>query len=392
MLPVSKVPLFVTGFSLSSKTAIGTQTKHLLAAFPEANHLYWRRFTFEKDRPNSFLLEHPIVSRYGALQRASSLRRVSRLLGLNQWRDDALIPAKAKWVEELASKVSTLYIAPIDRPDASRMRYLVGLLDRPYLLHLWDSLDDPIQDDPNFVWLIQNARKVMVLSRSLQDEVRALGVESEMLLFTRPSSSQHAHTAPDVQKVRIGLLGDILSYFDGMKVLDGAVATLIERGVAVDLVYIGPPAVAKRINARLQNKVVCTGFLSEAERDATLASCHFGYLPGPGQSPETNLRSRYSIPSRTLDFLSVGLPIIGPIHSDSTTVHFLRSLGITENFAYDDVVSLADRIQALCQPEVWHTAAAASAEAFDRFQAEKPIEKFQAAMVELDRSDGDSTA
>lgn len=383
---MSRVPLFITNYSLSSKTAIGVQTKHLMKGFPGAKHAYWSRFTVEADPAMSTRLEHAAVSRLGFLKGDSTFGRATRALGLSWWNGDRLAPRRERWVRKnLADRVSSLYLAPLDRSDAAKMRHLVEILGRPFLLHYWDSLDGAIGDDPNHVWLIRHASRVMAISEPIVDEVRALGVEADILLFTRPAPDRGVRPEPPTEDLRIGLVGDVLSYMDGMAVLDEAVGFMRAKGRAVEMVYVGRPTLGEQANARMSNKMALAGFLSDAERDATLLKCHLGYLPGPRPAPVADYRSRYSIPSRTLDFLGLGLPLVGTVHPDSGTARFLRSLGLTEAFAYERPASLAERFESLLAPEVWHAAAAESERAFERFLAEDPVTKLRSAMSTLDR-------
>ena len=58
-------PVFITRFSLSSRTAIGVQTKLLLEPLKDWRHLFWSASEFAEITPHSLRMESLPFSRGG---------------------------------------------------------------------------------------------------------------------------------------------------------------------------------------------------------------------------------------------------------------------------------------------------------------------------------------
>jgi glycosyltransferase involved in cell wall biosynthesis len=375
--PGAKRTVFITKFSRSPKTAIGLQTSHLMAAFPDATHLYWATPKHYPDSRSDRRLENAVIARVGRLQRKTRLPIAVRNV-LSWWKNDQLRPRHHGLIRTLAETAGAVYFAPIDGDDTRRMRFLAERIGRPYVLHLWDSLSGPLANDEDLVWLIRNARSVLTLSRPLRDEVEALGARAEELLFTRPPSQVTASPPVRGGVVRIALLGLVDPYPDGVRALIGALAILRERGVAAEIVYIGPKKSVRRINRRWGTGLQASGFLSDEERDDRLARCHIGFLPGPSADPADDMRSRYSIPSRVLDLLATGLPLVGTVHADSATGQFLDRLGLTDRTLCADAGQVAQSVIELVEHRpVWTRSQQGSVAAFDLLRADPPSSRLR---------------
>lgn len=381
--PAPGVPLFITKFSESPKTAIGVQTALLMTPFPTRRHVYWATARSYPNSASRLRLENPVLARVGRLQRPKPAGLL-RTIGIGWWRDGVLRPSRRGVLRSLRREVSHLYVAPIDADDAERMRFLVEQLDRPYVLHLWDSLNGPVAADPNMCWLAEHAGGVVSLSAPLIEELEEIGVHSGTLLFTRQPSRVQAQQPPKAgEPVRIALLGVLDPYLDGVLALATAIQRLRDRGVDVDLVYIGSPKSVRRVNEHLTRSLEATGFLSAPERDACLASCHFGFLPGPMADPGSDMRSRYSIPSRALDFLAVGVPTVGTVHPASATGRFYEQLGLQDGMVCSDAEQVADAILRLMDADRWRDRQRRSTDAFADLAADPPTAQLERLMAQV---------
>lgn len=368
--PVMK-PLFITRFSLSSKSAIGVQTRRFMMPFPDARHLYWEQRDLRRIDQRSRSIEKLLVSRLSMLRRPGVLTRLGRLARMTHWsgsdpssRIQARLTASAK-------DTSVVYLAPIGADDASRMRRIVELIRRPFVVHLWDSLDVEPALNADLSWLLAHADKVYGLTGTL---MAASGRDdAEPLLFSRARADVRATPPRPGQPLRIATMGDLVSYQDGLAVLVDACARLQARGHAVELLYIGPNGAWRRLSKPLREPLVRTGFLSsDQRRDEVLASCHLGFMPGPLAAPEDDLRSRFSVPSRVLDFMAVGLPVVGTVHPRSATYAMADDFGITAGLRRT-AAELVEVVDGLRDPDAWTEAAARSRAGFARLETMDPV-------------------
>lgn len=377
----STYPLFLTRYSLSSKTAIGVQTKHYVGGFERWRHAFW----VERGRPvpGSVRLGNLLVSRWPhyteALRRVPGFGRWLRPIWSGRELTDR---ASLSLIEQWRHEASAVYTAPVDNLDAQRMRHIVELIGRPYVLHLWDSLATPLLDSEDFRWLIEHAATVFALSQPLLEDARVLRPDAAELLFVREPTLSRA-SAPDGGPIRIALIGYLASYRSGLHLLHQALATFREKGVAVELHFVGARRALKRLGEEITREMRATGHReSNAERDAALARCHIAFMPGPLEAPEKDLRSRYSIPSRVLDFMAIGLPVVGTIHPRSATATFYGQYGLSSFLRCGTAEQVAEAVVHLADRERWQAEQRASLEAFTRIDCDLQLARLRAA-VEL---------
>lgn len=369
--------LIITRFPLSGKTAIGVQTRRLVDSLPDALHLHWELVDSSPQHPRSLCLERRLSARLGQIKRAGSLQRIAERFGLRRWRGDTMPPGVTAQLAALADDTCAVYVAPIGGADARRMRQMLEVLQRPFVVHLWDLLDGGPATNPDLAWLIENARSTWCLTEPMNEVIGQPG--APLLLFSRDDTAHRAQAPVADGRMRIVLLGDISSYRAGLEAVEAADAELKARGTAPEWLLLGPPGVRRRIKHPALRLMRGVGFLPDpAERDAFLASCHLAFQPGPREDPATNHRSRFSIPSRILDFTALGLPIAGMVHPQSATAAFAPELRPT--MCLPDGAALAEAIFGLLHPDAWHAAAHASRGVFERAQAADPLHQLRAIM------------
>ena len=346
-----RVPAFITRFSLSNTSAIGVQTERLLQAYPAAIHLYWESRDLTRQPSSSRRLEHLPVARWALFKRPGLPRRLLSRLGLTRWPHGRLDRATREQVRALRPTVSAVYVAPIGGEDAHRMRQLVELLGRPFVVHLWDMLEGGPDGNPDLAWLIANAVSVFGLTPTL---LEASGRKDAIqLLFARGRARHRAQPPPLHGRLRIVAVGDVVSYQEGLSRLLTVSGQLRDAGADLEVAYIGMWGVFRRLPRPIRRQLVAIGYLAgDDARDAALAGCHLGFLPGPLPAPDTDFRSRYSIPSRILDYMATGLPMVGLVHPASATAGFARRFGVDNGLTADDA-ELAQNITALRDPDLW---------------------------------------
>ena len=366
----SMVPLFINRFSLSPRTAIGVQTVRLLDPYQDWLHFHWWSSSLETRDARSILLENTVLSRYSFLHHPV-LVKLSERLGLSAWSGDTPRPSMVRRLtSEYGKRVTSVYVAPLGENDAQRCLKLVNLVGAPFVLHLWDVLEGDITRGA-LRQLIDRAEKVFCVSHPLVRDIAAFRPDSQLLLFSRDASmarSQPREAGP----LKIVMHGNVSSYAEGLDDLDGAIDLLQARGLEVEVSYLGSPRILRQARTTIKKRVKVHGFFAtQAELDSALSHAHVGFLPGPKLDPRVDLRSRYSIPSRVVDYMAVELPVVGTVHDASATGEFARWLGL-DSVLCKGPEQLAERLMRLYHTEDWLQQKAKSRQAFALLQGEEP--------------------
>lgn len=359
-------PLLITRFSLSERSAIGTQTGHIVRQLNSFHHIFWSQYEFINKYEASSRIENIFLSPFSIFKKDNFLSRLTSRMGLSWWHNDRLKPRYISVLNDLKSKVTIIYLAPIDSQDSRRMNSIVAEFPGiPIVIHLWDCLDDNINNDPITQSLIRRARRVFCLNDMIGKKVQSIGGNAEIIPFRRLPSKSIASFSPKVKR-SIALIGDIVSYQEGFFMLLDALKQLKNRNLVFEIIYIGPISTLQQIS-HSSSIVKATGFVSSEERDRLVSQCDIGFLPGPTKSPANDARSRYSVPSRLLDFLVAGLPIVGTLHPASAAMQMCRSVDLEIGMDCQSPDELANRIMTLLEPKVWTTSSELSLRASQVF-------------------------
>lgn len=321
----------------------------------------------------SLRLESFPFSRLAVLKRDTTAAQL--LAPFSWWAGDQPRPRLLKQLRRfIGPDPGMIYAAPLDLYDARRMQALLQALGLPFVLHLWDLLDVNQQDAPSMRWLIEHARHIFCISQEIAEAVSGDRASTSLLRCHRPPSREQAQAPDGSGPMRIVMIGDCGSYASGMSLLNEGVKLAKTRGIEVQLVYIGREKATLGWRDQLEQPLEISGFLeSDDDRDRALAANHIAFLPGPQAAPESDPRSRFSIPSRVLDFMATGLPILGTVHPDSATAHYIQELGAECFIPTDTAEAFAEALSALASRPVWEQAAAASLEGFERNFHEKDL-------------------
>jgi Glycosyl transferases group 1 len=346
--------LFITAQSLSPRTALGVQTKNFLEDIPTWKHVYWDAADFKNHDPRSTRIESLLFSRFSIFKRDPASRPERILSRLSWWKNNEPKPALKKWLRTaVKDDVSVVFASVSSVRDGERTKAILVELEKPFVLHLWDLLDNNHSDSESFRWLVQRAAHVFCLTQEMIDHIAPLRADATILRFTR-RPSLHFATAPSGGPLRIALIGYCLPYRDGLSILNKAVKIVRQRGREVSLIYIGSK---KRVSAWgpvFDEEVSVTGFVESGdERDRLLRECHVGFLPGPLAPPSANTLSKFSIPSRILDFMATGLPFTGTIHPESATSTYMETHGLGRCLNVNTPELLADKLIELSDPSTW---------------------------------------
>lgn len=378
-----RVPLFINKFCLSPHTPIGVQTLRLMDPHQDCLHFHWWSSSLKAMDPRSVLFENSVVSRCSFLH-GPRLLRVCEWLGISSWSGSDLRPWRAeRVVNQYRQRVSIAYVAPLSEGDASRCLELANLMEVPFVLHLWDVLQGDVTQGA-LRELVDRADKVFCVSQALLDDVLLLRSDAELLCFSRDASLVKA-ASRDRGPLRIVMHGNVSSYAEGLDDLDQAIALLERRGLKVKVSYLGSPKILRHANTTIKDRVHVGGFLpTQRDLDLELGRAHVAFLPGPKRDPRLDLRSRYSIPSRILDYMAVGLPIVGAVHKDSATAGFAGKLGLDSALTCSGPEEIADWLVKLARPKVWAEQSGKSRQAFDQLQGqEAPAQKLKRALEKI---------
>jgi hypothetical protein len=358
-----KRPIFVTRFGLSDRTAVGVQTRQILEHFPIHTHLYWNESVLDPPVSESHRIESKLHAPIARLKRNTTISKLLPGFNVSWWRHDRPASNVVSFLESLREETSSVYLAPLDASDARRMTEIINILKRPFVLHLWDFLDN--ENDATTRRLIENAANVFCLNDKILSDVVAIRGDASILTFRRAAAKNTAKRS-DVEEIRVALSGELGVYLGGVKCLIAATQHLRERGRQCSVVYLGTSKRdLKRSGLASSDLISVKGFIPSAEhRDQVLSKCTVGFIPGPLLSPESNARSKYSIPSRILDFMAVGLPIAGTLHPDSAAFSFCRSFGLDEWLFRDDPEQVAHALAMLADPLEWQRCSQKSFAAF----------------------------
>ena len=378
----NKVPLFINRFSLSPRTAIGVQTLRLIDPHEDWLHFHWWSSSLKQMDKRSVLFENTILSRYSFLHDPRLLQACERLR-ISSWTGSDLRPSLAKRMAHYRDRVSSAYVAPLNEADASRCLKLANLVGAPFLLHLWDVLEGEVSSGA-LRELVDRAESVFCVSQPLLEDVSLIRSDAELLLFSRDASLVTA-TPREYGPLRVVMHGNISSYAEGLEDLKQAIDLVEPLGLKVEVTFLGSPKILRQAKTTLEKQVMVRGFLPSQEAlDQELIRAHVAFLPGPKLDPRLDLRSRYSIPSRILDYLAVGLPIVGSVHNASATGGFLSKLGVDASASCSGPVEIADWLLRLSNAANWAEQSTRSVMAFDLMQRqEEPAHRLKRALAKI---------
>jgi hypothetical protein len=377
----SKRPVFVTRFGLSDRTAVGVQTKQILEHFPSRTHLYWSESVLDSPVSRSHRIESFLSAPIARLKRNKKISTFLPNFDVSWWQDDKPASKIVSFLEDLREETSSIYLAPLDAGDARRMKEIIHVLRRPFVLHLWDFLDNA--GDATTRWLIENADRVFCLNDNILRDVVAIRGEASILTFRRAAAKVTAKRF-DEDEISVALSGELGVYLGGVKCLIAAIHSLRDSGRSYRIVYVGTSKrELRRSGIRSYDPISVRGFIPSAEqRDQALSKCTIGFIPGPLSSPESNARSKYSIPSRILDFMAIGLPIVGTLHPDSAAFSFCRNFGLEDWLFMDDPNQVARALAALANPQEWEKSSQKSLAAFSKLIDSYDIGELKSMLVQ----------
>jgi hypothetical protein len=355
--------------------AIGVQTLYLAEPFaPDWVHVYWfNQRMGESDVPNSYRLNTAIPDLWPFVTGRGFITRLTERFAVDWWRENRLIESKKPRLRRMLGDVGFAYLAPIMNSDATRCRSIVESLGCPFVVHIWDFLDLNLNAD--YHWLFSQAEHVFCLSPTMIEEVSVASPSKISLLpFTRPPAQRKAKYL-GTDTLKIGLVGTLATYVEGVELLSDAISQLSRQFADIRIVYMGLEQELKFIPQGLKPFVEYAGLLGLDRLDLALSDCNVAYLPGPLLAPEIDARSRHSIPSRSADFTSIGLPMIAALHPRSATSVFFSSLQDRGLFLVSNPEEICRAAQQLRDEVQWNRSSSECLAFFDAHFDKGPVQQ-----------------
>jgi glycosyltransferase involved in cell wall biosynthesis len=320
----------ITGPALARTHGTGAQLLRLFGGTDvRFFHLYWNSRPFGRsEHPRSYALEN----RAWTLPRGGRLARaLGRRLGILWWsRNDVDARKLARLRARADLRADVAYVIVASEAECERARSLLARLGCPYVVHLMD-VEHPQGLDPTtmpaYRGLLERASAVLVLNDAMAREAARFQVRDlRVVAFSCEVTPRVARPPEPGSPLRLLVAGSVQQHGPGLRLLAQAWPRILARHPAARVVYVGADQ-AEMTTPDLRDIVDNRGYITSAdEYQRIVESCHVGYLPGPSTM---NALGRFSVPSRTADFLMSGLPIVACVAAGSATETFLQPLAAT---------------------------------------------------------------
>lgn len=316
--------LLVYAQSLQASDGTTVQLRRLLADFPTPIwHIHWRMAAAFSDLPRNYLsLPVPPEPSYPFRRGAGFLRRT--------WRRWVVPPfVRSRLARAVRSsrqpRPQVAYVVVFDEMNAIFAREVLraARIDR-YVLHLMDLFHahfDP-RAQPAFAALIANASGVLAVSKRLADVIAPVARQPVEILPLVTGFEQPA--APASPAVPYLMMSGALYAADPSKLnfLHSAVVPawqeLAREISGIEWRYSGAQAYA--FSPALRGLIKNCGLLPQPAWCETLAGARCALLPVMHRADD---HYRFSVPSRLVDYLAAGVPVIAPSSPNTATGDFL---------------------------------------------------------------------
>lgn len=340
--------LSITQAELARSHGTGAQVLELLEE-TDYHHVYWHVcHGMRSESTRSTLLS----DRLPPVPGIRKLCRVARsCLGRTWWRGTSVNRAYFESLLRSAGPFDVAYVVVASEFDAARALSLLDIADIPFVLHVCDILEPGglNQVMTAFASLVSRASCVFSLLPSITAELEKLcSRQFAPLPIGKPASPVTAQPPESGGPVVVTFGGR--PYAAGCSALAAAVPLLKNTlGGRLALRYVGPHF--RDVPAELKRHCNDLGFVSdEGQFRKHLAEAHIAFLSGPDTLDRFGL---YSFPSRVVDYLHAGLPVVGCVPAGSATSRILSesapdavSLGESVTSLHDGIMRFGSSIEA----------------------------------------------
>jgi glycosyltransferase involved in cell wall biosynthesis len=309
---------------ISRQHGTGTQMMLLFEGHVNYTHFFWY-----PDRGSEIVNSYQLSDgRLPIPKIGAALLPVQEMLGLTWWcRKRVNRNRFSQWLKDHHAEFDVAYVVVASEDNARRANSMIDLLDCPYVLHVMDLYEAAPHDPekmPEFHRLVESAASVIALTPTIREQMTRLapGKFIHEIAIGQPVTSHVARPPGADTPVRIAMVGR--PYHAGEKALAHAWPAISQIFPGLELVYYGPHF--RKLDPAIQAIAGEGGFFSSAQDEEyrkALASAHLAFLSGPG---ELDCFGLYSFPSRCVDYLMAGLPILGCVAKGSATEKMLEPL------------------------------------------------------------------
>ena len=287
------------------------------------HHFYWRiGHGGVSETPYSTLL----------IDRAPSTPNLGGVVSRLMWhfnrtwwiRDEVNAKMLRRYVATHRLDFDVAYVVVAREGDAARASSIVKCLGVPYVVNMVDVLEsDGLTPAtmPGIDELLRRARGHISLLPSITREMRKF-INGPIVEIPpgKPASNYLAKAPADGEPVRMVISGR--PYAGGCRFLATALKAVKEACRRVEIVYVGPHH--KHIPPELKPYCRDAGFIENEEGyQRFLAEHHLAFLSGPDAN---DMYGKWSFPSRTVDYLMAGLPILACVPERSSTEDVLKPI------------------------------------------------------------------
>src|SRR5205809_626470 len=253
------------------------------------------------------------------------VRRLRRFTGLTWWRGTQVNTSLFRsYLRVHGLKFNVAYVVVGRESDAARALSIVKTLRVPYVLHMMDIMEsDGLKKEtmPAIGELLAGASKVISLLPSITREMQKfISAPIQEIPIGQKITSWTAREFSHDQPIRLAMVGR--PYAAGCELLADAWETVKRSQRKIELVYYG--AQYKDMSRKLKQVCHNGGYFSDDEAyRKILAEAHLAFLSGPNAN---DMFGKWSFPSRTVDYLMAGLPILACVANGSSTEEILRPI------------------------------------------------------------------
>ena len=351
------------------------------------HHFYWKIGHGQRSEvPQSTLLADwiPNVPKIGGV-----VRRLRRLSGMTWWHGNQI---NAPWLRHLLRSqgltFDVVYVVIARESDAQRALSIVRQIGAPYVLHMMDILEtDGLKPErmPAIGELLKGASQLISLLPSITREMRQfVRTPVREISIGQKITAWTAREFEDDRAVRLVMVGR--PYRGGCELLANAweAAKLSER--KMELVYYGTQH--NDMPAKLRNICRDGGYISNGEAyRKILAEAHLAFLSGPNAN---DMHGKWSFPSRTVDYLMAGLPVLACVSAGSATEDVLKPISpqaVAFTRSESDIIEAINRFTA--DQEAWVTASRAARSFAEKTMSLEVVRERVLAALETAKVKGD---
>lgn len=346
----------ITAHELTRKHGTGAQLLNIYEGEKDFVHFFWHTsHSTERDPSNSIKLSMwPSTRRF--------IRRpvlwASKLLGTAWWYGNTVNINRFKRLTARLKPFDIAHVIVSDDDSAAKAKQLLQVIGCPYVVQLYDLLhEDGLSSEaqPSFTSLLRESKCCMALTPSLADEAKKFCSNVKIVGIGLSDRRPRCLLDRPVSPVRVVISGR--PYSGGCKLLEDSLPVLRERGIHLEIHYVG--AFFCDLPDSLKSITKDWGFLdSDSAYLELLSSMTIGYLTGPHKD---DCFGRYSFPSRASDLLMAGVPLIGNVSPRSATAGVFRELLGKGVFIVRSPADVADSIEEILAT---HAAASSAARGF----------------------------